>query len=467
MLRLLVLLHCLPLASGDYDICKSWVTTDEGPTWEFYACQPKVMRLKDYVKVKVEPSGITCGDPPERFCSHENPYLCSNECDASNPDLAHPPRLMFDREDEGLATYWQSVTWSRYPSPLEANITLSWNKSVELTDDVVVTFEYGRPTAMVLEKSLDNGRTWQPYQFFAEDCMEAFGMPARRARDLAASGAHRVLCTEEYSRWAGSKKEKHVRFEVRDRFAIFAGPDLRNMDNLYTRLESAKGLKEFFTLTDLRMRLLRPATLPGSQDVTWFLYYVSNTVREGCIWNLGARRWNQGKGSLQCECEHNTTGPDCGKCKRSFRTRSWRAGSYLPLPHGSPNACAAAGSAVGKWSRPSTAAPLWASVPWPQVSSNAEAAGTSAVAPAPAKASKLFQLRPKSPQVMPVEEFEGSAGPDCECYGHSNRCSYIDFLNVVTCVSCKHNTRGQHCQHCRLGYYRNGSAELDDENVCI
>lgn len=63
--------------------------------------------------------------------------------------------------------------------------------------------------------------------------------------------------------------------------------------------------------------------------------------------------------------------------------------------------------------------------------------------------------------------FSRPAGPDCECYGHSNRCSYIDFLNVVTCVSCKHNTRGQHCQHCRLGYYRNGSAELDDENVCI
>ncbi|KAG5281427.1 hypothetical protein AALO_G00072070 [Alosa alosa] len=56
---------------------------------------------------------------------------------------------------------------------------------------------------------------------------------------------------------------------------------------------------------------------------------------------------------------------------------------------------------------------------------------------------------------------------DCECYGHSNRCSYIDFINIVTCVSCKHNTRGQNCQHCRLGYYRNGSADLDDENVCI
>ncbi len=49
--------------------------------------------------------------------------------------------------------YWQSITWSRYPSPLEANITLSCNKTVELTDDVVMTFEYGRPTVMVLYSS--------------------------------------------------------------------------------------------------------------------------------------------------------------------------------------------------------------------------------------------------------------------------------------------------------------------------
>ncbi|XP_034349921.1 netrin-G2 isoform X1 [Arvicanthis niloticus] len=513
MLRLLALfLHCLPLVSGDYDICKSWVTTDEGPTWEFYACQPKVMRLKDYVKVKVEPSGITCGDPPERFCSHENPYLCSNECDASNPDLAHPPRLMFDREDEGLATYWQSVTWSRYPSPLEANITLSWNKSVELTDDVVMTFEYGRPTVMVLEKSLDNGRTWQPYQFYAEDCMEAFGMSARRARDMSPSSAHRVLCTEEYSRWAGSKKEKHVRFEVRDRFAIFAGPDLRNMDNLYTRMESAKGLKEFFTFTDLRMRLLRPAlggTYVQRENLYKYFYAISNIEVIGrCKCNLHANLCTVREGSLQCECEHNTTGPDCGKCKKNFRTRAWRAGSYLPLPHGSPNACAAAGSAFGSTSRsrknpapkapmateatrrgpitstpststiqvptaprtpqptgqtkPPTVTPLGDSSFWPQVSSSAEAVAISVAVPSQAKDSTLFQLKPRSPQVIPIEEFQ-----DCECYGHSNRCSYIDFLNVVTCVSCKHNTRGQHCQHCRLGYYRNGSAELDDENVCI
>ncbi|XP_030902383.2 netrin-G2 isoform X2 [Melopsittacus undulatus] len=456
MLYLVALLsHCLPLAMGQYDICKSWVTTDDGPSWEFYACQPKAMRMKDYVTVRVDPAGITCGDPPERFCTHENPYLCSDECDASNPDLAHPPKLMFDSEDDGLATYWQSVTWRRYPEPLLANITLSWNKSIELTDDIVITFEYGRPTIMILEKSLDNGRTWHPYQYYADDCMEAFSMPARRVRDLSTTSANRVLCTEEYSRWAGSKKEKTVRFEVRDRFAIFAGPDLKNMDNLYTRLESAKGLKDFFTVTDLRMRLLRPAlggTYVQRENLYKYFYAVSNIEVTGrCKCNLHANLCTFKEGSLQCECEHNTTGQDCGKCKKNFRSRSWRAGSYLPLPNGSPNACAAAGSAFGTVQLPPNTAARGPKPPDPPKNMRASS-----------KSSKLIRLKPDSGPVAPIETYK-----DCECYGHSNRCSYIDFLNVVTCVSCKHNTRGQHCQHCRLGFYRNSSAELDDENVCI
>lgn len=91
------------------------------------------------------------------MCSQENPYLCSDECDASSPDLSHPPQLMGDKERGGLVTYWQTVTWSRYPEPLLANITLSWNKSLEVVDDIVITFEYGRPTSMVLEKSMDKG----------------------------------------------------------------------------------------------------------------------------------------------------------------------------------------------------------------------------------------------------------------------------------------------------------------------
>uniref|UniRef100_A0A8C9T8A9 Netrin-G2 n=1 Tax=Scleropages formosus TaxID=113540 RepID=A0A8C9T8A9_SCLFO len=380
--------------------------TNTGAPWELYACQPSSMPTKEFMQIKVEPPGITCGNPPERFCTLENPYLCSDECDASNPDLAHPPQLMQDRERGGPLTYWQTITWRRYPEPLLANVTLSWNKSLEVTDDIQVTFEYGRPTAMVLDKSLDYGRTWQPYQFYADDCMDAFAMPPKAVEELSASNATRVICTERYSRWVGSRNDKSVRFEVRARFAIFAGPRLLDMDNLYALMESAKGLRDFFTFTNLRLRLLRPAlggTYVQRENLDKYFYAISNIeVPARCKCNLHADKCTFRDGNLECQCDHNTAGQDCNRCKSGFQAKPWTPGSYLPAPNGSPNACTS----------------------HPTVS-------------------------------------------NCECYGHSNRCSYIDFLNIVTCISCKHNTRGQKCQHCRQGYFRNASAELNDENVCI
>eukprot|EP00063_Salmo_salar_P053055 XP_014027890.1 PREDICTED: netrin-G2-like isoform X6 [Salmo salar] len=428
--QVVFLLHFVTLTLGQYDICKSLVSMDNGQTWEFYACQPKPTAMKEFMQITVDPPGISCGDPPERFCTLENPYLCSDECDASNPDLAHPPQLMQDRESSGLITYWQTVTWSRYPEPLLANISLAWNKSLELTDDIQVTFEYGRPTIMVLDKSLDKGRTWQPYQFYADDCMDAFDMPAKRVQDLSATNVTRVICTEQYSRWVGSKNEKVLRFEVMARFAIFAGPKLLNMDSLYTRMESMKGLRDFFTFTNLRLRLLKPAlggTYVQRDNLLKYFYAISNIdVPARCKCNLHAGQCTFREGSLQCDCEHNTTGQDCTRCERGFKAKSWKPGSYLPTPNGSPNICEAAGTL-----------------------------GTVVKLLIPG-GSKYSQSK------VAYVQFQ-----DCECYGHSNRCSYIDFINIVTCVSCKHNTRGQNCQHCRLGYFRNISAELDDDNVCI
>ncbi|XP_071008384.1 netrin-G2 isoform X2 [Oncorhynchus clarkii lewisi] len=348
----LLLLHCFAsLTLGQYDLCKSLVSTDDGAVWEQYACQPKAQSMKDYMRVKVDPPGITCGNPPERFCTLENPYLCSDECDASNSDLAHPPQLMQDRERTGRITYWQTVTWSRYPEPLLANISLAWNKSLELTDDIAITFEYGRPTIMVLDKSMDHGRTWQSYQFYADDCLDAFNMPPKLVRDLLPANITRVICTEQFSRWVGSKNDKNVKFEVRERFAVFAGPRLLNMDSLYTRMESMKGLRDFFTFTNLRLRLLRPAlggTYVQRDNLLKYFYAISNIeVPARCKCNLHASLCLLQEGDLQCQCEHNTTGQDCQRCKKGFKAKSWKAGSYLPTPNGSPNTCAVAGAPMG------------------------------------------------------------------------------------------------------------------------
>ncbi|CAJ1081879.1 netrin-G1 isoform X1 [Xyrichtys novacula] len=396
-----------PAAWGHYDVCKSQVYSDEGLTWDYMACQPEAADMTQYLKVTLDPPNITCGDPPETYCALENPYMCNNECDATTEELAHPPELMFDIEGRNPTTFWQSTSWKKYPKALLVNITLSWNKTIELTDDIVLTFESGRPEQMVLEKSLDYGRTWQPYQFYATDCLDAFTMEPKTVQDLTQHTLLDIICTEDYSRGYVWKYDKTVRFEIKDRFALFAGPRLHNMASLYGQLDTTKNLRDFFTITDLRIRLLRPATgatMVDENNLSRYFYAISDIKVQGrCKCNLHANSCVFDKEKLSCECEHNTTGPDCGRCKRNYQGRAWSAGSYLPIPKGTANIC-----------------------------------------------------------------IPNNIGPvNCECFGHSNRCSYIELLNTVICVSCKHNTRGQHCQLCKLGFYRNTSAELDDENVCI
>ncbi|XP_048122064.1 netrin-G1 isoform X2 [Alosa alosa] len=392
---------------GHYDMCKSQVYTDEGLTWDYMACQPEAADMTKFLKVTLDPPNITCGDPPETYCALENPYMCNNECDATTEELAHPPELMFDVEGRNPSTFWQSTSWRLYPKKLLVNITLSWNKTIELTDDIIITFESGRPEQMMLEKSLDYGRTWQPYQFYATDCLEAFTMEPKTTLDISQTTLLDIICTEEYSRGYVWKNDKTVRFEIKDRFALFAGPRLHNMASLYGQLDTTKNLRDFFTVTDLRIRLMRPATgatMVDENNLSRYFYAISDIKVHGrCKCNLHANSCVFDKDKLSCECEHNTTGPDCGRCKRNYQGRAWSAGSYLPIPKGTANICV-----------PNNIGPV-----------------------------------------------------NCECFNHANRCSYIELLNTVICVGCKHNTRGQHCQLCKQGFHRNASAELEDENVCI
>lgn len=77
----------------------------------------------------------------------------------------------------------------------------------------------------------------------------------------------------------GQQEEKIVAFEVRARFGVFAGPKLINMDTLYTRMEIMKNLKDFFTFTNLRLRLLRPAlggTYLQRDNLLKYFYAISN-----------------------------------------------------------------------------------------------------------------------------------------------------------------------------------------------
>lgn len=79
---------------------------------------------------------------------------------------------------------------------------------------------------MILEKSLDYGRTWQPYQYYATDCLGCFSRWIPTVKDLSQHTVLEIICTEEYST-GYTTNSKIIHFEIKDRFAFFAGPWLR------------------------------------------------------------------------------------------------------------------------------------------------------------------------------------------------------------------------------------------------
>ncbi|XP_069593485.1 netrin-G1 isoform X4 [Ranitomeya imitator] len=332
----------IAMQHGHYDMCKTQTKSDEGIVWEYMACQPESKDMTEYLKIRLDPPNSTCGDPPEPFCAMGNPYMCNNECDASTKQLAHPPELMFDSEGRNPSTFWQSVTWKNYPTPLQINITLSWDKTIELTQNIAITFESGRPEKMILEKSLDYGVTWQPYQFYAADCLDAFRMEPKSVKDLSSSTVLDIICTEEYSTGYAAHA-KTISFEIKDRFAIFAGPRLHNMASLYSQLDTTKNLRDFFTVTDLRIRLLKPATgatFVDERNLGRYFYAISDIKIYGrCKCNLHANSCTFTNNRLVCDCEHNTTGQDCERCKKNYQGQAWSPGSYLTIPKGTANIC--------------------------------------------------------------------------------------------------------------------------------
>ena len=69
-----------------------------------------------------------------------------------------------------LSTWWQSVTWHHLGRRPVVTISLSFGKTFQLQDDLTVVFKSARPQDMVLDKSVDFGRTWSPLQYYNRSC---------------------------------------------------------------------------------------------------------------------------------------------------------------------------------------------------------------------------------------------------------------------------------------------------------
>lgn len=132
-----------------------------------HRCLPEFRNIAYQQRIKVS---HTCGlGGAKKFCKSRHKRC--EICDAMDPTLAHPPQYLTDLNNPADPTCWQT---DPLDNPKEnVTLTLSLGKKFDITY-INLEFCSYRPRVMVIYKSDDFGRTWTPYQYYADKCMEIF-----------------------------------------------------------------------------------------------------------------------------------------------------------------------------------------------------------------------------------------------------------------------------------------------------
>lgn len=280
----------------------------------------------------------TCGvNGPERVCHQVGAGgklagTC-DYCDASVPELAHPPELMTDLHLPLNQTFWQSQNFSIVQYPTTVEIAFPLNKTFSITR-IAITFQSSRPESYAIFKSTDNGASFTPFQYYSLSCQATYGV--EEGTTVAEGKEDVALCSSLEARLTPLSGGE----------AIFQPLEHRPSAELFSNNEQ---LQSWVLATHLQLRLNRlntfgDAILTSDPEVMDSYYYaISNVEVTGqCFCNGHASNCSGSPAEgIVCDCEHNTAGPDCGECLPFYQDRPWS-----PATVDNPATCVGEQSAV-------------------------------------------------------------------------------------------------------------------------
>ncbi|XP_021120763.1 laminin subunit alpha-3 [Heterocephalus glaber] len=319
-------------------------------------------------------------------------------CNSSDPEKAHPATNAID----GTNRWWQSPPLSLGKKYSQVNLTLDLGQVFRVAFVFIKFANSPRPYRWVLERSVDFGSTYTPWQYFAassEDCMEHFGKVA----DEPLTRDDDVPCVTRYSRNI-PLEDGEIKVSL-----ILNRPSTKTSSFSNT-------LREFMQATNIRLRFLQPNSFFGyhisgylrDQSLTRRYYYSVKDISIGgwCSCNGHAEECNTNNPQkrYQCECQHNTCGETCNTCCPGFNQKPWQ-----PATSQQSNECEAC---------------------------NCHGHATDCY-----------------------------YDPNVEDQHKSLKTKGIHTGGVV-CINCQHNTAGVNCEECAEGYYRPNGVQVNDTYGC-
>jgi netrin 1 len=155
-------------------------------------CVPDFVNAAYGVSVR---ASSTCGSPPSRHChaagapqffgggktsggsiaagaASGGKEICEI-CDSGHPARSHPPEYLTDLNNPNNQTCWASELLSPEAANSRNNVSLvlSLGKKYELTY-ISLQFCHQKPHSLAIYKSMDHGKSWQPFQFYSANCRE-------------------------------------------------------------------------------------------------------------------------------------------------------------------------------------------------------------------------------------------------------------------------------------------------------
>ena len=355
-------------------------------------------------------SSSTCGSPPSRHCYtntggsslNSKPKEVCEICDAENPSKNHPASYLTDLNNPNNVTCWNSELLADNEGNI--SLTLSLGKKFELTY-ISLQFCNQKPHSLAIYKSMDHGKSWQPFQYYSGNCRDVWErdhrVPISRANEQEA------LCLDTHISQDGAGS----------RIAFSTLADRPSAEDF----ENSPVLQDWVTATDIMVvfpikhyegriesnsintneSAEETGAVAGGGETTDSRKYlaVSDLAIGGrCKCNGHASRCEQDKyGELTCSCQHNTAGRECEKCKPFHFDRPWGRATQYQANECKPCDC------------------------------------------------NLHARRCR----FNMELFRLSGG-----------------VSGGVCYKCRHNTAGRHCHYCKEGYFRDNKKPMTNKKAC-